>query len=314
MKLSIIIPFLNESENIPILAAALSQFCQENPTLKVEVIFVDDGSKDDSVEQLKSTRHRYYVAKIVKLSKNFGSHAALRAGILNANGDFFTFVYADLQDPLSLIVEMKKRFESEPNLEIVWGTRRQTQNSFFETLFSKNYAKLMRKFVSPDYPPKGFDVVMFTRKVASILNENIESNSSLFLQILTLGFKQAFINYDKVERRIGKSKWTFDKKIKLLIDSFAAFSFAPIRAVTATGITFVIVGGCFATYLIFRKLIYQDLVSGWPMLMSILMLGFGVTNISLGIIAEYLWRTLDAARNRPTFIIDYKVELNHEQN
>lgn len=307
-KVSVIIPFLNEEENIPALVNALNSFFEGTKDFTAEVIFVNDGSTDGSVNALKQQQHRSYASKLVSLSKNFGSHAALRAGILNATGDVVTFMYADLQDPLTLIKDMYSAIQSGEK-EIVWATRKSTESGLFESAFSKAYGGLMQKYVSKAYPQKGFDVVMFTGKVASLLNNNVEANSSIFLQILTLGFKQDFIFYDKQPRAKGRSKWTLSKKIKLFIDSFVAFSYAPIRFVTTIGIILFIIGILFSGYLITRKLVYNDLVSGWPMLISILMVGFGITNISLGIIAEYLWRTLDVARKRPVFIIDEIIEL-----
>jgi dolichol-phosphate mannosyltransferase len=192
--------------------------------------------------------------------------------------------------------------------EIIWATRSSTQNSLLESIFSKYYSKLMKKYVSNSYPEKGFDIVFFSMKIAAILNKNIEANSSIFLHILTLGFDQDFILYDKKPRIVGKSKWTINKKIKLFIDSFVAFSYAPIRFVTLIGFILFALGIIFIGYLTFRKLVFDDLVSGWLMLVSILIIGFGVTNISLGIIAEYLWRTFDSSRNRPVYVIDEVVE------
>jgi dolichol-phosphate mannosyltransferase len=194
--------------------------------------------------------------------------------------------------------------------DIIWANRAGTQNSFFERQFSKFYSRLMKKYVNKRYPAKGFDVVLFNRKVADAVNKNIEGNSSVFLQILNLGFKQDFVEYRKAARQAGKSKWTLAKKIKLLIDSFVAFSFAPIRMVSLIGILFFILGLLWTGYIFFRKIFYNDLPLGWPALMAISMIGFGITNISLGIIAEYLWRTLDASRKRPVFIIDEIIELN----
>jgi len=167
----------------------------------------------------------------------------------------------------------------------------------------------MKKYVTSTYPEKGFDIVMFSKKAGEIINKNIESNSSIFLQILTLGFSQDFIFYDKQPREKGVSKWTLSKKSKLFIDSFIAFSYAPIRFVTIIGLIIFILGIFFATYLLWRKMMYNDLVSGWAMMMSIIAIGFGITNISLGILAEYLWRTLDASRKRPVFIVDDIIEL-----
>jgi dolichol-phosphate mannosyltransferase len=170
----------------------------------------------------------------------------------------------------------------------------------------------MKKFAFSNFPEKGFDIVMFNKKVAAQVNRNVEANSSIFLQILGMGFRQASISYKKRERKSGVSKWTLSKKIKLFIDSFVAFSYAPIRMVTIIGISMFFVGLIWTVYIIVRKIFFHDLASGWPALMSILMIGFGITNISLGIIAEYLWRTLDASRKRPVFIIDKIVELEPE--
>jgi len=308
MKISIIIPFLNEEENIVSLVTKLSTYFETETRFGVEVIFVNDGSSDNSKKLLIEQAHKNYSCKIISFSKNFGSHAALRAGILNASGDYITFMYADLQDPIQLISQLYNKIE-EGNNEIIWATRNSTKNGFFESTFSKIYSGLMKKYVSTSYPERGFDIVMFSNKVANVINENIEANSSIFLQILTLGFEQDFIFYDKQPRDKGVSKWTLNKKTKLFIDSFIAFSYAPIRFVTFIGITLFISGIGFSLYLLTRKILFNDLVSGWTMLISILTIGFGITNISLGIIAEYLWRTFYSSRKRPVFIIDDIIDL-----
>lgn len=305
-EISIIIPFLNEAENAPVLSRELSAFAAANAHLELEIIFVNDGSTDDSLEVFRSLPFPKGT-KMISLSQNYGSHAALRAGILNSTGKYVTFMYADLQDPLSLVLDMHKKI-IEPNYDIVWSVREETQNSKSETFFSRIYAQLMKKFVSNKFPDKGFDVVMFNDKIRQQLNLNAESNSSIFLQILTMGFGQTFVTYKKQPRLQGKSKWTFAKKVKMLVDSFVAFSYAPIRFVTYMGFVFFAVGILWTIYFIARKILVNDMQSGWPMLMSILLIGFGITNISLGIIAEYLWRTLDASRKRPVYIID-KIEL-----
>ena len=304
---SVIIPIYNEYEGIPYLVDNLNAFFGEHPVLRPEVIFVNDGSKDGSAERLQEMHHVTYKAKIISLSRNFGSHAALRAGISISDADLVCFNYADLQDPLELILQMEKK--TKAGNEIVWAHRESTKTSFGEKTFSALYAYLMKKFAFSNFPEKGFDIVMFNRKVANQVKNNVEANSSIFLQILGMGFRQTSISYKKQERKSGVSKWTLSKKIKLFIDSFVAFSYAPIRMVTIIGILMFIFGFFWTIYIVTRKLVYHDLASGWPALMSILTIGFGITNISLGIIAEYLWRTLDASRKRPVFIIDKIVEL-----
>jgi dolichol-phosphate mannosyltransferase len=308
INISILIPFLNESQNITHLVTELDKFCKANKEKTFEVIFVNDGSTDNSLALLKDARPSFR-SSVISFSKNFGAHAALRAGIQKAQGDFITFMYADLQDPLELINTLYGKCRNVKS-DICWASINNFTRSIFQRAFSKMYARLIKRYVSKDFPENGFDIVMFNKKVQAVLNANVESNSSIFLQILTLGFKSESITYTKVERKAGKSKWTFSKRMKLMIDSFVSFSYAPIRFVTIVGIILFFLGFLLSAYLIVRKVIWNDLAAGWPMLISILMLGFGITNISLGIIAEYLWRTLDVARKRPVFIIDEIHELN----
>lgn len=306
-KVSIIIPFLNEEENISLLTESLSFFFSEKKEFDAEVLFIDDGSTDKSLQLLKVAKHSRYRCKIISLSKNFGSHAALRAGIQQATGKYICFMYADLQDPLELIEKLY--FKCEEGNDVCWATRESTQNGWWEQTFSKTYASMMKRYAISTYPEKGFDIVMFNQKVQTCLNQNVENNSSVFLQILILGFKQATLFYKKEARKRGTSKWTISKKIKLVVDSFIAFSYAPIRFVTITGIVLFVLGIVWTIYIVTRKLVYNDLESGWPALVSILTIGFGITNISLGIIAEYLWRTLDSSRKRPVYIINEIFEI-----
>ncbi|SFH06284.1 glycosyltransferase [Pontibacter chinhatensis] len=306
-KVSVIIPVYNEEENIHHLVSELNSYFHDEPRFSTEVVFVNDGSSDATMERLREAPHHAYTYKIISFSRNFGSHAALRAGIQKAQGDYITFMYADLQDPLTLVSRLYEEIESK-RVDIAWAFRNSTAVSTSEKLFSSAYAMLMRNYAVPNFPKKGFDIVMFSKKVKACLDNGIENNSSVFIQILNFGFKQSGITYDKRQRLAGKSKWTLSKKIKLLIDSFVAFSFAPIRLVSFIGIVFFMLGIAWSGYIIFRKIFFDDLATGWPALLSILMVGFGITNISLGIIAEYLWRTLDASRKRPVFVIDEVVE------
>lgn len=306
-EISIIIPFYNEAEILITLCEALESFFLKFD-ICCEVIFVNDGSIDNSIDVLNRLSFTNYEAKLVSLSKNFGSHAALRAGLLHASGSFITFMNADLQDPLDLIPRLYEKCKKGNS--IVWAFRNSSENSLFERSFSKAYSYLMKKYAISNYPEKGYDIVMFNKNVLLNLNSNIEANSSIHLQILTLGYKQDSIGYDKLKRSVGKSKWTVSKKIKLFIDSFVSFSYFPIRLVSIVGFVFFVLGLFWTIYIVSRKILFDDLSSGWPALVSILMLGFGITNISLGIIAEYLWRTFDSSRKRPVFIIEKITKLS----
>jgi dolichol-phosphate mannosyltransferase len=306
IELSIIIPFLNEKENLPHLVSELNIYVSKL-NINTEVVFVDDGSTDGSVNLLKELPHTSYNAQIISLSKNFGSINALRAGVSVAKGNLITFLYADLQDPPELLIALYNKLKE--GFDIVWAARRPQKIDWRNRFFSRLYAWLMKKYVFKNFPPNGFDVVLFNHKIKKELNDRPESNSSIFLQILSFGFLQSYIEYDKQERKHGKSKWTLAKKLKLVIDSFVAFSFMPIRLVSTIGILMTLVGIIYLLYIIIRVLVLNDLPLGWPTVISIILIGFGVTNISLGIIAEYLWRTLDASRNRKPFIIHEIINL-----
>ena len=306
---SIIIPVYNESDQIPFLVNEIINFNSQhtNNEVNFQYIFVDDGSSDNSFGILKQSLDAIANYKVIKLSRNFGSHAALRAGSMHADGDYVTIIPADLQIPLNEIPTMYQKVNA--GLDIVWVVRETPDVGFIEKAFSNFYSALMKKYVNRNFPKDGIESLIYNEKVKKLFNSHVEDNSSFSLQIMSYGFAFDFIKIKKFSRKVGKSKWTIHKKIKLLIDSFAAFSFAPIRLVSLIGIVFFLLGFIGSAYLVLRKLIYNDLSSGWPALYSTLLLGFGITNISLGIIAEYLWRTLDASRKRPVFIIDEIIEI-----
>jgi polyisoprenyl-phosphate glycosyltransferase len=305
--ISVIIPFLNESDNINDLCSYLEEYAKRT-SYKLELVFVDDGSTDNSVELLKAYDFKYTKAKVISLSKNYGSHSAIRAGISKATSDICMFFSADLQEPVELVDMLYKRLKEGHDL--VCAQKREVKVSLFEKLFSRTYARLIRKYAVKNFPLGGVNNIMFNKKIKDNLNRHMEANSSIFLQIIDMGYNMSIVDCDYNERKKGKSKWTLGKKIKLLIDSFVAFSFFPIRMVSALGITLSILGVLFGLMIIVTKIF--NLVSfslGWPTLISILLFGFGATNISLGIIAEYLWRAYDSSRGRPVFIIDEEVDV-----
>lgn len=310
-KISIIIPFLNEADSFSQLHSGMIDPLLTLDQFEFELVFVNDGSTDRSVEVLSKADFKGIESRVVSLSRNFGAHNAVFAGLSHTTGKYITALSGDFQDNVDVIVALHN--EVVKGADVVFPLRRTMAQSPMVKFFSNMYASLMRRFAISNYPKQNFDTFFFNEKVKKAVIETYELNSSLFLHVWTLGFKQAYIQYDRKERKFGKSKWTLGKKIKLFVDSFIAFSYAPIRFVTYTGILFFMVGVMWTIYITARKLIYDDLQEGWPMLTSILLLGFGLTNISLGIIAEYLWRTLDASRKKPVYIIDEVIELEKKK-
>jgi glycosyltransferase involved in cell wall biosynthesis len=305
--ISIVIPFLNEEENLPLLIGKLENSFKKKKQ-KIQVIFVDDGSTDNSCEILLSSKTCHFSKKLIKLSKNFGSHAAIRSGVLHSEGKYTTFLAADLQEDPEQVFDFYHNCLNN-NYDVLILYRESYSNSFLEKLFSIVYSALIKILVSKDIPNKNMSNFFINNKAKEVLNKNIVSNSSILLQIYFMGFKKGFAPYKQSERKSGKSKWTLSKKIKAFIDSLVSFSYVPLRLITISGFTFFLVGSGYIVFVLVNHFLYHNIQIGWPTLISILLMGFGITNISLGIISEYLWRIYDNSKNNPVFIIDEIYEI-----
>lgn len=305
--ISIVVPFLNEEEIIERFCFALDEY-QGRFKTNLELVFVDDGSQDQTTAKIRQYLfHNISQVKIVSLSKNYGTHAAARAGLMNVSYDIVTWLGSDLQDPLEILELGLEKIEQ--GYDAVYFEKKAVKVSMAEKTFSNVYSWLMRKYAVKEFGSGGINTIMMNRKVLEVINSNVESNSSIVLQILNCGFRHTTIPLDYHERSGGKSKWTLSKKIKLFIDSFVAFSFMPIRLVSLIGILMFLVGCIIGVSTIINRIINPLVPIGYSTLASIVSLGFGITNISLGIMAEYLWRAYDAARDRPAFIVSEVVNV-----
>jgi len=301
--ISVVVPVYFNEESISELTAKFEELAGRNPHLDFEFIFVDDDSKDNSFNLLISYLHTSkHKVKVLKLSKNFGSFTACLAGLEKSTGDCSAILAADLQDPPEILDKMIALWND--GNEVVIASRKSREDPILSKIFSKIYYKIFRKFALKDMPEGGFDFVLMDRKVRNILCEIKEKNTSLMGLILWSGFKREIIYYDRKARKYGKSKWTYAKKIKYLIDSFVSFSFFPIRISTILGIIVSIAGFLYAVFLIYDKIVNNTLIHGITALFVIVLLIGGIQLMMLGIFGEYLWRILDETRKRPTFIID----------
>ena len=301
MRLSIIVPFLNEEENIPRLYARLDAVARTLPDVMTELVLVDDGSTDGSAAAVRALPRTGPSVRLVRLSRNFGSHAALAAGASCATGDVMTFISADMQDPPEILASLLEKWRE--GHEIVWATREGRDDPWSTKLFARVYHALMRRFALSQMPPGGVDLCLVDRRVVESLGNLQERNSSIFCLLLWAGYSQCVIPYRREARKAGRSKWTLSKKVKLFIDSFVAFSFLPLRLISGTGALLALLGLCGAVVVLSRALLLGVPVQGWAPVMAVLLFCSGLQLLMLGIASEYLWRTLESARDRPPYLI-----------
>ena len=301
-KISIIVPVYYNQDNLLPLYVDLKEKVLMKLNMEYEIIFVDDGSKDKSYEVMQNIAKLDENIKNIKLSRNFGEHSALLAGLSQCTGDCAVRKAADLQEPSEMILDMIKKYE-EGN-EVVLAVRTDREEPISQKAFSNLYAFLMRKLALPNMPKGGFDTFLIDRQIIDLLVKMQERNTSLMSQILWAGFKIATVPYVRKKREIGKSKWTLSKKIKLVYDSLLSFSYFPIKMITMMGFFNFLISLIVLFFIIYKKATGLIDVEGYASIIMIMLMGFGIIMLSIGILGEYLWRTYDAARRRPPYIIE----------
>ncbi len=309
-KISIVVPvYFNEDTLMDLYRDMREKILDEIG--EYELVFVDDGSGDDSWKIMNEIRELDANVRLVKLSRNFGEHAALLAGLSVCTGDCAVTKQADLQEDSSLILEMYDKWKQ--GSKVVLAVRRSRDESRVKIFFANLYYAMVRKFVNKNMPQGGCDCYLIDRKVIEVLERLDEKNSSLTLQVLWVGFKTDMVYFDRRDREKGKSRWTFAKKFKLAVDSMLSFSYMPVRFMTYIGVIFDI----FAFILMISVLVEYFTrgvpIIGWASIMCVILLSSGLILSMLGILGEYLWRTLDASRERPNFIIDEEKRTRKEQ-
>jgi dolichol-phosphate mannosyltransferase len=302
-QFSIVIPVYYNEFNLPETVPALLHLQDLLPDYSLELIFVDDASGDGSLGVLRKFAAQFpEQIRVVKLTRNFGSMAAILAGMSVARGACVGMITADMQDPPELFLEMLKHWEE--GFKAVLAVRQDREESLGQKLYAWIYYRLLDRFALPGYPQGGFDFFLVDRQVANEVVRINEKNTNLMSLIYWMGFEHKSIPYIRRERKHGVSRWTLSKKIKLFIDSFVAFSYVPIRFLSAMGV--LIASGSFVYgAVIFAAWLKGGIeVKGYTPIMVLLTLTAGIQMTMLGILGEYLWRALDETRRRPQFIID----------
>ncbi len=277
----------------------------------VEIVMVNDGSKDKSFDVMRELRQLDQRIKIYSLSRNFGSHAACLCGLDKCTGDCAVIKAADLQEPTELVLEMVESWKRGNN--VVLAARNSRPEDKTSQFFSNFYYWLVRKTALPNMPKNGFDIYLIDRKVINVLKALDERNSAITGQILWSGFKTDVVFYDRLERTIGKSRWTLRKKIRLVTDTLFSFSTVPVTFVSAIGVISFFGALFWAIIEIIAKAAGDIDVPGWTTLFIFNLASFGVIMLTLGILGNYLWRAFDASRNRPPYIVEKDEQIEEQR-
>lgn len=302
---SIVIPvYCNEGCLVPLFGALTAEVLRANADRVGEIVFVDDGSKDGSFEELKRIRGESPDnVTIVRLTRNFGQPSALLAGYAYAKGDCVVTISADGQEPPELINEMLRGYFEEHN-EIVICARSGRDESLYRSITSRMYFSAMRRLTFSNMPRGGFDIWLMSRRALEALLRNPDASPSFQWRLLWMGYKTKTITYRRRARLAGVSRYTFAKKLNAVLDGILGHSVAPIRAMWLSGCAFSLVGLAAAVFVVVDALVLGNPATPWvPVVAALLMVG-GLQMTMLGIVGEYIWRTLTQARMRDLYLID----------
>lgn len=300
---SIVVPVYFNEPNLADTVPQLLALAGALQGYKLELIFVDDGSGDNSLNLLLEYRAKHpETIKAVKLTRNFGTMAALQAGLTVATGDCLGVIAADLQDPPEMFVEMIRHWEN--GVKAVFGVRQDRDEPFLQKALANSFYSLVRRFAIPDYPNGGFDFFLIDRQLVDEVNRIREKNVNLLTLVFWLGFKPVLLPYIRRKREKGRSRWTFSKKIKLFVDTFVAFSYLPIRAFSTIGFGVATASFIYGAFILYSYFFRGIDVRGYAPIMLVMTFTSGIQMTMLGVLGEYLWRALDEARRRPPYVID----------
>lgn len=304
-KISLIVPCYNEESNVEPFYNAIVQTFTSIPDSDFELMFVNDGSKDKTLEKIEELNNKDKRVKCVSFARNFGKEAALFAGIRNITGDCAVVLDADLQHPPAVMVEMYAKWKE--GFEVVEGVKTDRgKEGLFHKLFTKVFYGMISKAVGMDMKNSS-DYKLLDKKVIAELAKLKERNTFFRALSFWVGFKKTTVYYEVAERVSGSSKWSTKSLIKYAINNVICFSYAPLHIVTFLGSVFILIGLGIAidAVISYFRGIAND---GFPTLVILLLLGFGAIMLSLGIIGVYIAQIYDEIKGRPQYIIGRKID------
>lgn len=299
---SVVTPAFNEAENLPELHRRL-QSALDPMDIEWEWIVIDDHSTDGTFEVLTELANKSPRLLAVRFSRNFGSHTAIACGLSRSRGNCAVVMSGDLQDPPEEIPRLLDEWRNKN--DVVWAVRKSREGEgAFKLGFSRLYYALMKKTEAlKNLPSTGADFFLLDRRVIDALNSFQEGNVSILALITWMGFRQASVYYEKKARLHGQSGWSLAKKLKLVADSITSFTYFPVRMMSYLGCATALLGFVYAAVITIRALEGAP-VQGWSSLMAVVLVLGGVQMIMMGVLGEYLWRTLYEARRRPRYVIE----------
>jgi len=306
--LSVVVPCFNEEENVEDFYIELMKnetFFKEKE-LEVEILYIDDGSKDKTVEQVKLLKQKDERVRLVSFSRNFGKEAAMFAGLEKSKGDYVVIMDVDLQDPPSLLPEMFSHIEA--GYDSV-ATRRVSRKGEppIRSFFARCFYKLMKHISKTEIMDGARDYRLMTRQMVDAILQMQEYNRFTKGIYGWVGFQTKWLEYENIERAKGETKWNFWKLLLYSFEGITAFSTAPLMFASLMGVIFCVLAFALIAVTIFRKIVFGDPVSGWPSLVCIISLVSGVQLFCLGILGQYLSKTYMEVKKRPIYLIKEEI-------
>ncbi len=304
---SIVVPIYHNEENIPDTVPKLLALQDQLNDWDLELVFIDDGSKDNSYNLLEKFQAQHPEAiKLVKLTKNFGQTPAIQAGLQHATGDCIGVISADLQEPYEIFLEMIKIWEQ--GAKFVIGERKAREESWLHRKVSGIYWNLIRRHAFSDFPDMGYDFCLLDRQVVEDINKINEKNSSIFVLIYWFGYKPVRIPITRKIRQKGSSQWGLLRKIQFTLDTLIGFTYLPSRFITVMSLSASVGAIIFLFFALYNWHTTGTAPSGWMTVVGLLLIIGSLVLFSLGIISEYLLRILDESRKRPAYVVEKIVQ------
>ena len=303
-KISIIVPCYNEEQAIPFFYDEITKIAEEMKN-NFEFIFINDGSKDKTIEVIKEYSKKDKRVKYIHFSRNFGKEAAMLSGLKLSTGDYVAIMDADLQDPPSLLPKMLSILEDPNNDYDCVGTRRVTRKGEppIRSLFARMFYKIINKMSKIEMVDGARDYRLMSRQMVDSILELGEYNRYSKGLFQFVGYNTKWLEYENVERVAGETKWSFWKLFLYAIEGIVAFSTAPLAISSITGILFCIISFIMIIIIIAKTIIFGDPTAGWPSLVCIIFFVSGIQLFCLGIIGQYLSKTYLETKKRPIYII-----------